>query len=231
MTNNFPDIAVDVVLFSYFEKSLNVLLIKRNIEPFKNKYALPGVLLKENETADQAAIRTLNNEANIDIDYLEQLYTFSSINRDPRKRIISITYFGLIDQTKHDVFSDENADDIRWWNVSHFHQIFGEGNMAFDHYDIINYAIKRLRTKIQYEPIGIDLLPDYFTIGEMYTMYTTILDKTFDRRNFSRKVLSYGLIKKTNFKSSGRVGRKGQLYEFDDEKYNTLKKSGLYFEI
>ena len=224
----YPNIAVDVVLFSYFEEALNVLLIQRNVMPFIGQFALPGVFLKEDEVAEEAALRALKDETNVQINYLEQLYTFTSLQRDPRQRIVSVSYFGLINQSEH-VLSDSNEDAsfVEWRNVN---EIDSNG-LAFDHNEIYEMALTRLRTKVQYEPIGFDLLPDWFTLTELYNMYRTILQKDFDRRNFTRKVMSYGLIKKTAHKTEGHVGRRGQLYEFDIEQYNQLKESGIYFEI
>lgn len=228
---NFPNIAVDVALFSYFEDNLNILLIRRNIEPFRDCYAFPGVLLRENETAEEGAIRALTEEANVNVDYLEQLYTFTDINRDPRKRIISISYYGLVNQSEFEILNDNNAKDIKWWSCAAFPQVFDEKNMAFDHHKIYQYALARLKSKIQYEPIGIDLLPQYFTMTELHRLYSVILDRNIDRRNFTRKIQSYGLIVKTGKKTSGHLGRQSQLFEFDNERYNELKKSGIYFEI
>lgn len=228
MNTIYPNIAVDVVLFSYFEKALNVLLIQRNVVPFIGQYALPGVFLKDGEVADEAALRALKDETNVQINYLEQLYTFTSPNRDPRQRIISISYFGLINQNEH-TLSDGNKDAsmIEWTACEKFNR----DGLAFDHKVIYDLALARLRNKVQYEPIGFDLLPEWFTLTELYDMYRIILQKEFDRRNFTRKVMSYGLIKKTEHKTGGHVGRKGQLYEFDLEQYARLKESGIYFEI
>ena len=236
MQNKYPNIAVDVVLFSYLEKTLNVLLIQRNVMPFLGEYALPGVFLKEDEKAEEAALRALKDETNVQINYLEQLYTFTSSARDPRQRIISVSYFGLINPNLQ-ILSEGNKDAslVKWVNCDIMNSR-GDGNflpvkLAFDHDEIYKMAFNRLQTKVQYEPIGFGLLPDWFTLGELYKLYSTILQKEFDRRNFTRKVMSYGLIKKTEHKSTGNVGRKGQLYEFDLEQYTKLKQSGFYFEI
>ena len=232
----YPDIAVDVVLFSYFKERLNVLLIRRSIKPYLGNYALPGVLLKENETTEEAAFRALSVETNVNVDYLEQLYTFSELDRDPRQRIISVSYFGLINQSKHELpIANSDAFTAEWIDCDKIQYILGNtcslGEFAFDHLEIYLMALTRLKTKIQYEPIGLGLLHEYFTLGELHKLYETILQKNIDRRNFTRKVMSYGLIKKTPHKTSGHVGRKSQLFEFDMEMYKTLKENGLYFEI
>jgi len=225
-------VAVDVVLFSYIEKTLNVLLIKRNIEPSKGKLTIPGVLLGENENAETAAIRALNDKAsiNLTIDYIEQLYTFTSLNRDPRERVISISYFGLIDSNNLKKFSNIYGDEVNWIDVSTLQTL--QTKLGFDHNLIFNIALKRLRTKLRYEPIGFELLPDYFTLTELYDVYCTILDVKLDRRNFSRKINSYGLLNETQYKTKGHVGRRSKLYEFNISKFNELKSGeNFYFEI
>lgn len=230
--NKYPDIAIDVVLFSYFKESLNVLLVNRKIEPFATRFAFPGVFIKENETADEAALRALSDETRtlLDVDYLEQLYTFTEVNRDPRQRIISISYFGLINQGKYNLpLANNDASFVTWVNCRDINVMRNE--FAFDHIKIYDMALTRLKTKIQYEPIGLELLHEYFTLKEFQKIYETILEKKIDTRNFRRKVMSYGLIKETQFKTSGHVGPKSRLFEFDTAKYNELKKQGIYFEI
>ena len=134
----------------------------------------------------------------------------------------------MINQNEH-TLSDSNKDAsfVEWKNCAEINP----NDLAFDHREIYYMALNRLRTKVQYEPIGFNLLPEWFTLTELYDMYRIILQKDFDRRNFTRKVMSYGLIKKTEHKTGGHVGRKGQLYEFDLKRYTELAKTGIYFEI
>lgn len=225
--NEFPSITVDAVVFAYIDEKLHVLLIKRNFEPFKNKYALAGAFINSNETADDAVLRMLKDETGLKLDYLEQLYTFTNPNRDPRQRIVSIAYYGLINSSNQVLKSNKHASEVEWVELR---EVFKK-DLAFDHEDIIKYALRRLRNKLQYEPIGFELLPNYFTMGELFKLYCVILNKGLDRRNFTRKIMSFGLLKETQFKKKGGVGRQGKMYEFDKTTYDRLKKVGFNFEL
>ncbi len=206
-------VAVDAVVFGYFDKQdLQVLLIKRNIEPFKGGWALPGGLV-------------LHEEAGIKPDFLEQLYTFGNVGRDPRNRVVSVTYLGLVNPSYHNLSADSDADDAQWFSVNELPAV------AFDHRMIIDTALKRLRTKIQYQPIGFNLLNDEFPFSDLENLYKTIVGKEIDRRNFRKKIMSYGLLNETeNVKKEGS-GRPGKLFTFNQEKYKELEEQGFYFEI
>lgn len=227
MENNYPNITVDAAVFSYIEDKLHVLLIKRSYEPFKDAYALAGAFIKEDETADDAVYRMLKNETGLECDYLEQLYTFTNPERDPRKRIISITYYGLINSTNQVLKTSTHASEVEWVEIK---EAFRR-DLAFDHKEIMQYALRRLRNKLQYEPIGFELLPNYFTMTELYDLYCAILDKGLDRRNFSRKILGFGLLNETQFKKSGTVGRQAKMFEFNKIHYDRLSKQGFNFEL
>lgn len=220
-------LTVDAVVFSYINKELNVLLIKRAFEPFSGMLALPGGFINDDETADDAVKRKLKEETNVDLDYLEQLYTFSKPNRDPRERIVTISYYALINPTKYDLISNVHAKEVKWYSLKEIKNM----PMAFDHKEILNYAITRLKNKVVYEPIGFELLPKYFSMTELFELYTSILGETIDRRNFIKKINSFGLLKETKYKTEGHVGRRAKLYEFDQNKYNQLKKKGFNFDL
>lgn len=220
-------VTVDAVIFSYHEGELKILLIKRAFEPFIDTYALAGGYLLDNETAEEGVLRKLKEETNVELDYLEQLRTFTKIDRDPRERIISISYYGLIDPSKHDLITNSHAKEVKWFPAYSARYI----PLAFDHIDIFDYALERLRNKLQYEPIGFELLPKYFTMSELWSLYNAVLGYELDRRNFSKKVLSYGLLNTTELKSEGGVGKPPKLYEFNETKYDELKKKGLNFEL
>lgn len=220
-------VTVDAVIFSYHENELKVLLIKRAFEPFLDVFALAGGFLLDNESAEEGVLRKLKEETNVELNYLEQLYTFTDVNRDPRERIISITYYGLINPSKHDLVTNIHAKEVKWFPTYGVNYI----PLAFDHKKIYDYALERLRNKLQYEPIGFELLPKYFTMSELWSLYNAILGKELDRRNFNKKILGYGLLKETIFKSEGNVGKPAKLYEFNKEKYDELKEIGLNFEL
>lgn len=220
-------VTVDAVVFSYHENELKVLLIKRAFEPFLDMFALAGGFLLDDESAEDGVLRKLKEETNVELDYLEQLYTFTDVERDPRERIISITYYGLIDPVKHDLVTNIHAKEVKWFPAYGVNYI----PLAFDHKKIYDYALERLRNKLQYEPIGFELLSKYFTMNELWSLYNAILGHELDIRNFSRKILSYGLLNESTFKQEGGVGRPSKLYEFNKEKYDELKKTGLNFEL
>ncbi len=220
-------VTVDAVVFSYHENELKVLLIKRAFEPYLDTFALAGGFLLDDESAEEGVLRKLKEETNVELDYLEQLRTFSDVNRDPRERIISIAYYGLIDPIKHDLITNIHAKEVKWFPAYSINYI----PLAFDHKKIYDYALKRLRNKLQYEPIGFELLSKYFTMNQLWSLYNAILGRKLDRRNFNRKILSYGLLKETTFKQEGGVGKPAKLYEFNKDKYNELKETGLNFEL
>lgn len=220
-------ITVDAVVFAYINKELNVLLIERAFEPFLGELALPGGFINDTETAENAVIRKLKEETNVRLNYLEQLYTFTNPVRDPRERIISIAYYALINPTYHGLEANIHAKDVRWHPVNKLDKL----NLAFDHREIINYGRTRLRNKIVYEPIGFELLPQYFSMSDLFDLYQTIIGDNLDYRNFVKKINKFKLLKKSKFKTEGHVGRRAQLFEFDKKKYLDLQVKGFIFDI
>lgn len=221
------DVTVDAVVFAYINKELNVLLIKRAFEPFLDKWALPGGFMDELESADNSVIRKLNEETNVKLNYLEQLFTFTDVNRDPRKRIISIAYFALINPKNQNLNTNIHAKDVQWFPL----KSIDKTELAFDHKRIINYARIRLQNKIVYEPIGFELLPKQFSMSDLFDLYVAILGDNLDRRNFIKKINGFSILKKTSNKTTGHVGRRAQLYEFDKRKYKELSREGFNFDI
>src|SRR5690606_28560835 len=152
------DLTVDAVVFGYHKKDgISVLLIKRKYDPYIGNWALPGGFVDEQESLEEAVKRELSEEAGITIDYLEQLYTFGKPERDPRRRIVSVAYFGLVQTSDfNQLVASTDADDAKWFNIKHL------PDLAFDHSEILNMAIERLRAKIKYQPIGFELLDPKF---------------------------------------------------------------------
>ena len=220
-------VTVDAVVFSYYEGELHALLIKRAFEPYLDMFALAGGFLLDDETAEEGVLRKLKEETNVELDYLEQLRTFSTVDRDPRERIISIAYYGLIDPSKHELITNIHAKEVKWFPAYKVKYI----PMAFDHAEIYEYALERLRNKLQYEPIGFELLPNYFTMTELWQLYNAVLGRELDRGNFIRKINKYGLLIKTEFKQKGDMGKPAKLFEFNKAKYDELKKTGVNFEL
>ncbi|MHA7058097.1 NUDIX hydrolase [Aquimarina sp. M1] len=218
-------VAVDAVVFGYKDKALHVLLIKRDATPFKNSWALPGGLVLEDESLENAVERELKEETNVTVDYLEQLYSFGKPRRDPRNRVVSITYFGLVKPERHTIKADTDANDVAWFDINELPEL------AFDHATILDMAKKRLRNKLTYEPIGFDLLADKFLFSDLEKLYMTILDKQIDRRNFRKKILGFGVLEELKEKISEGRGRPANLFKFNQKQYFKLKEEGFLFDI
>ena len=219
-------IAVDAIIFGYTDNQLNVLLIKQKFGTLKNQWALVGGFVKDNEPLNVAVNRELKEETGIKVNYLEQLYTFGdNIERDPRFRVISVAYFGLVNSTKLILKADSDADDAKWFSINEL------PNLAFDHNEILKTAKNRLQNKLTYQPIGFDLLPKEFLFSQLENLYCTILEKEIDRRNFRKKMLSFGIVEETEKFGNKIKGRPAKLYRFNKQKYNKLEKEGFVFEI
>jgi 8-oxo-dGTP diphosphatase len=219
-------IAVDAIVFGYANSNLNVLLIKQKFGELKNQWALVGGFVKDNETLNDAVNRELREEAGIKVNYLEQLYTFGdNIERDPRFRVVSVAYFALVNSTKLVLKADSDAEDAKWFSINEL------PNLAFDHKEILKTAQNRLQSKLTYQPIGFDLLPKEFLFSELETLYCTILEKEIDRRNFRKKILSFGIVEETENFGNKIKGRPAKLFRFNKLKYNKLSKEGFLFEI
>ena len=226
-TNQDIKVSIDAVVFGYTaSEGLSILLIKRGIEPFKNSWALPGGLILNEESIEVAVQRELREETGIQINYLEQLYTFGTPERDPRNRVISIAYYGLVRPDGFNLKASTDANDAKWFNINAL------PDLAFDHIDIINMAIKRLKGKVIYEPIGVELLEKRFPFSDLEKLYSTLLGRPVDRRNFKKKIMKFGFLEETNEKQSlTGAGRPGNLFQFNEQKYFQLKNEGINFEL
>lgn len=195
-----PSVTVDIILFTFHAGELKVLLIERNHEPFAHKWALPGGFVDMDEDLPDAAMRELAEETNITDVYLEQLFTFGEPNRDPRTRVITIAYFALLsaDQVeRQQLRASSDASDARWWNI------YAMPELAFDHERILQYALQRLRWKLEWTALGFLLLPEEFTLTELQKVYETVLNEKLDKRNFRRKILGSDLIEESGNVSKG----------------------------
>jgi len=220
-------ISVDAVVFGYTSsEGLSILLIKRKNKPFSGTWALPGGLVRNEETLEEAVERELEEETGITINYLEQLYSFGSPKRDPRNRVISIAYFGLVRPDVFELHADTDATAAQWFNIKELPAL------AFDHTHIIDTALKRLQAKLTYEPIGFELLDEKFPFSELEKLYSSVLDRSIDRRNFKKKIMRFGFLVETKEKQKlTGSGRPGFLHRFNEEQYFKLKRDGINFEI
>lgn len=219
-------LAVDAVVFGYQNSQLFVLLIQQKFNTAEIKWALPGGLVKESETLKEAVYRELKEETNVEINFLEQLYTFGDdIYRDHRNRVVSVAYFALVQSSKMTLKADTDAIHAEWVNIQEIPKL------AFDHNQILEMALQRLNAKLTYQPIGFDLLPKEFLFSDLENLYTTILGKEIDRRNFRKKILSFGFVEETEKFSENNKGRPAKYFKFNQLKYNQLIKEGIYFDI
>lgn len=216
-----PSVAVDLVIFTVIEDRLKVLLIKRGQWPFAGQYSLPGGFVKMEESLEDAAKRELEEETGISKDvYLEQLYTFGEPKRDPRTRVISVAYFALADASKTRPFvtGKEKIIDVQWCSVNQLPKL------AFDHEEIIKYALKRLRYKLEYTAVGLELLPELFTLTDLQKLYDIILGEKLDKRNFRKKILVMGILAASGHYKKG-AHRPAMMYRFKKAKpLSTFKK-------
>lgn len=213
-----PAVTVDVVIFTIKDGSLRVLLIKRADKPFANKLALPGGFLLKGETAEEAAKRILKEKAGVSKVYLEQLYTFDSPLRDPRGHVMTVAHFALVNENKIKFLG---GNDIQ---MPTFHKTEKLPTLAFDHKKIIDYAIRRLRYKLEYTNVIYSLMPSVFTLGQLQKAHEIILARDLDKRNFRKKFLSLGLIKPTKAQLIGIRQRPAQLYAFAEKNPLELKR-------
>ena len=220
-----PKLAVDCVVFGIDgADQLKLLLIQRQLQPYAGQWALPGGFVRPGESVDCAARRELAEETGVRDLFLEQLYTFGDLHRDPRGQVVSVAYYALVNLRNHHVRAATDAVDARWFAASALPPL------AFDHKEIFAVALRRLRGKIRYEPIGFELLPEKFTLTQLQRLYEVILRTPLDKRNFRKKILKTGVLKDLKEKESGVARRAAQLYSFDQQQYQTLKQNGGHFE-
>ncbi|MGM9993964.1 MAG: NUDIX hydrolase [Candidatus Avigastranaerophilus sp.] len=217
------EITTDVVIFTIKDNKLQVLLVKRANEPFKGRWAIPGGFIRLSENLDNAALRILKEKTNVDNIYLEQLYTFGDPLRYPSSRVITCAYFALIrsDDIKLSFDTSQGITEVQW------HEVYNLPTLAFDHKEIIEYSIKRMRERLEFCPIAFQLLPEKFTLTELQKSYELILDMKLDKRNFRKKVLTGSVLKELNEYTKLGSKRPARLYSFDNITLNS--KRGHFF--
>ncbi|MDP2907531.1 MAG: NUDIX domain-containing protein [Nanoarchaeota archaeon] len=201
-----PSVTVDIILFTIKDESLKVLLVKRAVDPFKDMWAIPGGFILVNESLEYAAKRELLEETNVKDIYLEQLYTFGNPKRDPRTRVITVAYFALVNSEKFKLKASTDVKDVRWFSM------YDMPELAFDHKKIMEYALKRLKAKLEYTTVAFSLLPEEFTLTELQKIYEIIFNKKLDKRNFRKKIKALGLVKETTQYKEAVAHRPPKLY-------------------
>jgi len=217
-------LSLDCIIFGFDDEDLKVLLVKRDFEPEKGKWSLLGGFLKENETLDDAAARILFRLTGMHDIYMEQLYAFSDVDRDPVARTISTAYFAIINIEKHNENLVENFN-AKWFSLSK------APKLIFDHDEMLDKAVKRLRRRTSITPIGFELLPEKFTMRQLQKLYETILDKELDKRNFINKIKSMDILIKLKEKDMTSSTKGSYLYMFDSEKYDEKKSNDFYLKL
>jgi 8-oxo-dGTP diphosphatase len=213
MNTKYPDyeqlaVTVDLVIFTVHDDVLKVMLVKRAEDPFADSWSLPGGFLKTNESLEGAALRVLKEKAGVENVYVEQLYTFGNPDRDPRARVITVTYFALIPWQELAQPPSDKVTDLIWASASRLPKL------AFDHREIVEYAVKRLRAKASYSNIVYGLMPRHFRLSELQRMYEIIIDDKLDKRNFRKRMLATGLLHETGRKDVAGAHRPAKLYKF-----------------
>lgn len=220
-----PSVTVDCAVFGLDGGELKLMLIRRGEDPFAGAWALPGGFVHIDEDLETAARRELREETGVSELYLEQLFTFGAVDRDPRGRVITVAYFALVNLADHPVEAATDAAEAGWYPVSALPPL------AFDHAEVAAVALERLRAKVRYAPVGFELLPERFTLTQLQRLYETVLEQSLDKRNFRKKVLALGLLEATGEHETGVSHRAAQLYRFDKGKYAELARSGFEFAI
>ncbi len=215
-----PSVTVDVVIFTLRDNDLQVLLIKRGHAPFRGRWALPGGFVRMEESLAEAARRELAEETGVTDVYLEQLYTFGEPDRDPRGRVISVAYVALVPAPMA-VHGSSDVGEAAWWPVKELPPL------AFDHTSIVQYALMRLRYKIEYSSVGFRLLPPEFTLSELQKAYEIVLAEPLDKRNFRRRIIEAGVIEPLEQVRAGE-GRPARLYRFRPDAVAEVKARRLF---
>lgn len=225
-------VGVDNVIFSVDtdQNRLLVLVVMRHEDPFAGYWSLPGTLVRQGESLEDAAYRVLSEKIRVNHLYLEQLYTFGGPNRDPREqgdaydvRYLSVSYFALVRFEEAELIAD-GVSGIAWYPLARVPKL------AFDHNEILSYGYQRLRNKLEYSPIAFDVLPEKFTLGDLYQLYATVLGENFaDYSNFRARLLKLGFLQDTGHKTSRGAGRPASLYRFDAEAFEPCKDKPMVF--
>ncbi|MBK7628612.1 MAG: NUDIX hydrolase [Bacteroidales bacterium] len=219
-------VAVDCIIFGYdiVEKEIKLLLFKRLIEPAKGKWSLAGGFVLENESLDDAASRVLRKITGLESVYLKQSYSYGDTDRDPGDRVISVAYFALI--TLRDINKDLALENgVHWRSISKLPELI------FDHPMMVKRALTDLQNQVKVKPVGFELLPEKFTLVQLQDLYEAIYQRSVDKRNFRKKILSMGILEKLDEKEK-ETSKKGAYYfKFNKENYEKLKKDGFYFDL
>lgn len=217
--------SVDCVIYGYDATGVKVLLIERGADPYDGYMALPGDLVYPDEDLDSAAIRVLQQLTGLTDIFIEQVHTFGRVNRHPLGRVVTVAYYALINIAKYDINASSWAENAQW------HPLSDVPILAFDHNRILDVTTEELRNKVQQQPIGFELLPPKFTLTELQQLYEAVLNTTFDKANFRKKILSMDLLLQLNESQRNVAHRPAKLYAFDPDRYAALVQKGFSFGL
>ena len=220
-----PALTVDCVVFGYEPGALRVLLMRRELAPHAGEWALPGGSVELNEELGAAARRELEQGTGARPVYLEQLGAFGALTRDPRERVVTVAYYGLVRLDRQEPLEAGASPGAAWFGLDEVPEL------AFDHAEILDSAALQLRTIVRRTSIAFELLPASFTLRELQELYESVLDEPLDKRNFRRKLLSMGLLQDTGRRELGVSHRAARLYSFDRERHEALARDGLEFRL
>ena len=213
-------VTVDIVIFTLREGDLQVLLVKRKHPPYAGRWAIPGGYVNADESLEDAAARELYEETHVQGMHIEQLFTFGEPLRDPRGRVVTVAYFALVPAPVM-VEAGDDAAEAQWKSIAHLPA------MAFDHNQIVAYALQRLRYKLEYSALGFQLLPAQFTLSDLQQAYETVLGETLDKRNFRRRILQAQVLEATDAYRT-HEGRPARLYRFREDAVAEVKARRLF---
>lgn len=213
-----PSVTTDCVIFGFDGLQLRVLLIERKNDPYKGYWAFPGGFLNEDESAETGALRELEEETGMKSAYIKQFHTFSSPKRDPRERVLTIAFYALVNIVE--VTANDDAANARWFALDEV------PSLAFDHDTILNMAITEMRKQMYFEPIGLDLLPNKFSIDELHRLFVAVLGKNIDKGILFEHIKQLDLLIPANESSPNNIEDKMQLFTLGHDKYQELKENG-----
>lgn len=223
--NNIIDpLSVDSVIFGFEEEKLKVLLLKREIDKEDDLWAVPGGFIKYNEDIDTAAERVLEERTGVKV-FMRQLGAFGAVDRFPERRVITIAYYALVKPGNYKLTLEKADCDIRW------NDVYNLPELLYDHKLIIEHALRSLRRRVRIEPIGFNLLPTNFPLFSLQRLYEAILNTSFDKSNFRRKIIKMGILEQLDKKQEGVAHRSARLFKFNKQKYDAMTKKGFNFEL
>ena len=218
-------ISIDCVIFGFNGQGLEILLIKRKNKPSEGMWALPGGFINSNENLDDAAHRTLTELTGAKDIYMEQVHTFGAVNRYPLRRVITITYYALVKPGQYTLKAGSNASKVEWFSIKEMPEL------PFDHQNIFDHALKKLRILVRSKPIGFELLPKKFSLTDLQSLYEVVLGEGLDKRNFRKKILKMNILVDLQEKQKDVAHRAAFLYEFDQKNYDMMKEKGVVFDL